>query len=111
MLTKTGHSVTGGQFDLVSWDPRGTGQTLRFACFDPEEAGQAYLAKLPDASDVAAGTLWAEAGIVAESCGARLNETGDLVGLAFAARDMMQIVDALGEDGMLRYWGECSPRQ
>lgn len=25
---------------------------------------------------------------------------------AFTARDMLQIVDALGEDGLLRYWGE-----
>lgn len=42
---------------------------------------------------------------MANACGERLKDTGDLVGMAFAARDMMQIVDALGEDGMLRYWG------
>lgn len=27
------------------------------------------------------------------------------MGTAFVVRDMMRIVDALGEDGMLRYWG------
>lgn len=27
------------------------------------------------------------------------------MGTAFVARDMMQIVDALKEDGLLRYWG------
>ncbi|SPO06306.1 related to hydrolases or acyltransferases (alpha/beta hydrolase superfamily) [Cephalotrichum gorgonifer] len=97
--------ITGGDHDLVSWDPRGTGQTLRFQCFEPEELGQTYLAGLPDASDVSPGKIWAEATIVAKSCGERLKDTGDLVGMAFAARDMMQIVDALGEDGMLRYWG------
>lgn len=66
----------------------------------------AYAQGIPLASDVAAGRLWGEATILAESCGSRLGETGDLVGMAFTARDMMQIVDALGEDGMLRYWGE-----
>jgi hypothetical protein len=25
--------------------------------------------------------------------------------MAFVARDIMEIVDALDEDGMLRYWG------
>lgn len=28
---------------------------------------------------------------------------------AFIARDMMQIVDALGEDGLLRYYGSYLP--
>lgn len=97
--------VTGGQFDLVSWDPRGTGQTLRFQCFEPEEQGLIYAQGNPYSSEAEAGRIWAESTILAESCGATLNHTGDLVGMAFAARDMMQIVDALGEDGMLRYWG------
>jgi hypothetical protein len=35
-------------------------------------------------------------------------EVGELIGTGFTARDMMQIVDALDEDGMLRFWGECS---
>ncbi|KAM7195852.1 TAP-like domain containing protein [Rhypophila sp. PSN 637] len=30
---------------------------------------------------------------------------GEYVGTTFVARDMTQIVDALGEDGLLRYWG------
>lgn len=33
-------------------------------------------------------------------------EASTLVGTAFAARDVMSIVDALGEDGMIRYWGK-----
>lgn len=100
--------MTGGQFDLVSWDPRGTGQTLRFQCFEQEELGLTYANEFPEVSDIAAGRAWAEATILAEACGTRLNETGDLVGMAFTARDMMQIVDALGEGGMLRYWGRCA---
>jgi pimeloyl-ACP methyl ester carboxylesterase len=102
-------AITGGQFDLVSWDPRGTGNTLRFACFESEELGMLYGMGLPDASDVAPGRLWAEASILAQSCGVTQKENGEFVGMAFAARDMMQIVDALGEDGLLRYWGKLRP--
>jgi hypothetical protein len=37
------------------------------------------------------------------------NETGEIIGTAFTARDMMSVAEALKEDdqdGMLRYWGE-----
>ena len=34
-----------------------------------------------------------------------MNNTGSLIGTGFVARDMMQIVEALNEDGLLRYWG------
>lgn len=59
-----------------------------------------------NASDAALGTQWAASQLLAESCLANAADVGTLVGTAFVARDMMRIVDALGEDGMLRYWGE-----
>lgn len=97
--------ITGGQHDLISWDPRGTGRTLRFSCW-PDTEGYATLGqKLANSSDAAFGTLWAEGSAIAEQCYTQLNQTGDFVGMAFTARDMMQIVDALCEDGLLRYWG------
>jgi len=49
--------------------------------------------------------VWAEASILAKTCGETQKTNGGLVGMAFTARDMIQIVDALGEDG-LRYWGK-----
>lgn len=55
--------------------------------------------------------MWDEAGYIAGNCSERLGDTGDLVGMAFTARDMFQIVDALGEDGKLRYWGEFRMRR
>lgn len=33
------------------------------------------------------------------------NEKGGLIGTAYAVRDMMQIVDAIEDDGLLRYFG------
>ncbi|KAK4145064.1 TAP-like protein-domain-containing protein [Dichotomopilus funicola] len=87
------------------WDPRGTGQTLRFACFEPEAAGLVLANELPDESPEVRQRVWDQAGYIAGNCTERLGETGDLVGMAFTARDMFRIVDALGEDGKLRYWG------
>jgi hypothetical protein len=43
---------------------------------------------------------------MAQACSKTLGNDGTLLGTAFTARDMVRIVDALGEDGLLRYWGE-----
>ncbi|KAI0893058.1 TAP-like protein-domain-containing protein [Annulohypoxylon nitens] len=99
--------TTGGYHDLVSWDPRGTGNTLRFACWPNDTTGTYDLLgnTSPGQADTAAGRLWAEGQIIAEQCYNQLKDVGDKVGMAFAARDMMSIVDALDEGGKLNYWG------
>ncbi|KAK4100362.1 alpha/beta-hydrolase [Parathielavia hyrcaniae] len=99
--------LTGGYHDLIVFAPRGTSNTIPFSCYDTSvERSIAQLGIVAgNASDVALGQLWANRQIAAETCYARQNETGGLIGTAFVARDMMCIVDALGEDGMLRYWG------
>ena len=48
---------------------------------------------------------WHDGGIIADACYETFKNTGHLYGTAFVARDMLQIVDALNEDGMLRFWG------
>lgn len=48
---------------------------------------------------------WHDGGIVADACYVTFKDTGHLYGTAFVARDMLQIVDALNEDGKLRFWG------
>lgn len=48
---------------------------------------------------------WQDSTEIADRCYQFQNKTGNLLGTAFVARDVMQIVDALHEDGMLRYWG------
>jgi pimeloyl-ACP methyl ester carboxylesterase len=58
-----------------------------------------------DSSDVAAGMGWAQATIWDQNCYNSQNLTGSLIGTAFVVRDMFQVLDALNEDGMLRYWG------
>jgi hypothetical protein len=59
-----------------------------------------------NSSDVALGRLWARGAINSNLCFQKSNATGSLIGTAFLARDLISVVDALDEDGMLRYWGE-----
>lgn len=47
---------------------------------------------------------WDRAARIAERYAAGDPINGTLIGTAFVARDLMQVVDALDEDDMLRYW-------
>ncbi|KAK8124076.1 TAP-like protein-domain-containing protein [Apiospora kogelbergensis] len=102
--------VTGGEHDLVAFDPRGTGTTIPFSCYENATAALPNQLQYPDiganSSDTALGTVWARATLTDSVCaGAPGNKTGELIGTAFVARDFISVVDALKEDGMLRYWG------
>lgn len=98
--------ATGQQHDIVSVVPRGTNDTLAFSCFS-DDASRALGTEIVagDASDVALGRTWGKATVYTENCGAVMNETGRFIGTAFSARDIMQVVDAIEPDKMLRYWG------
>ncbi|CAI7651000.1 unnamed protein product [Penicillium viridicatum] len=99
----------GGSYDIVNVVPRGTGSTLPFSCYtDKEERIRSNL-RAPvatNASDVSLGEVWAEVKNKADACTHAQSETGALVGTAFTARDIMNVVDALEEDGKLRLWGQ-----
>lgn len=100
--------MTGGSYDLIGFDPRGTGNTLPVSCYADDTDRIIATLRTPlttNTSDTALGTMWAVKQTLAENCYRNTSEIGELVGTAFVARDMMQIVDALQEDGMLRYWG------
>lgn len=102
VLAQSLQIVAGGQYDLVAFDPRGTGRTLPVICnatnvkrddrFYTGDSAQIVGERLPEYMKLA------------ETCGAAL-ENGPFYGTVFVARDMLQVVDALGEDGMLRYYG------
>jgi hypothetical protein len=47
---------------------------------------------------------WDKATRIAERYAAGDPVNGTLIGTAFVARDLMQVVGALDEDDMLRYW-------
>jgi hypothetical protein len=62
--------------------------------------------KFGNSSDVALGRLWMQGAINSDLCFQKSNATGSLICTAFVARNLISFVDALDEDGMLRYWGE-----
>ncbi|KAI0489474.1 TAP-like protein-domain-containing protein [Xylaria cf. heliscus] len=103
------YSVTGGEHDLIGWDPRGTADTLTFSCFakvtDRAQLNSQFT--LGNASDVARGQIWAAGKNYASACAGypEAQERAPLIGTSFTARDAMQIVDAVEDDGLLRYWG------
>ncbi|KAK7217470.1 hypothetical protein V2G26_005473 [Clonostachys chloroleuca] len=97
---------TGGYYDLINVVPRGTGYTLPFSCYDDAATRSAFTQPINgDSSDTALGNVWARSTIYDQNCAAHQNKTGSLIGTAFVVRDLFQVVDALNEDGLLRYWG------
>lgn len=103
----------GEQYHLVSWDPRGTGNTIPFIC--PEAAGKSdagsahkrdtnKLLKI-NLTDYFSSGGWESARTTADACYAQNNKTGSLIGTVSTARDMLEILEALGEDGLLRFYG------
>ena len=105
--------LTGGEYDIVTFDPRGTGETLPFLCYNStEERTEAYTG-IPNtwtASDAALGLVWASKQISGARCLLQKPEVGELLGTAFVARDIMRVVDALEDDGMVRFLGKKSFR-
>lgn len=103
-------AYTGFEYDIVTWDPRGTGTTIPAVCYASSAERSLVLDRLPYISeanfDISASTAFGVGGSVASACKVALNETGEVLGSAYVARDMVQILDALGEDGLLRYYGE-----
>ncbi|KAM7184585.1 TAP-like domain containing protein [Naviculisporaceae sp. PSN 640] len=118
-VLETLHRNTGGYHDLVTFRTRGTGGNLVFSCYDTlAQRALEFCRHKPDdvfpmvpesweALDAEVANYWKDKQIFANRCLRRNkdNPIGALVGTTFVARDMMQIVDALGEDGLLRYWG------
>ncbi|OBT66462.1 hypothetical protein VE03_03590 [Pseudogymnoascus sp. 23342-1-I1] len=85
----------------------GTSNTIPFSCVNSHDEAVALSSELifGNSSDVALGRLWARGTVNANICYEKAEKIGGLVGTAFVARDLMSVVDALNEDGKLRYWG------
>ncbi|KAK2816028.1 hypothetical protein FQN49_008054, partial [Arthroderma sp. PD_2] len=104
--------LTGGHYDLIAHDPRGTENTLTFSCFKDNNSRLATLTntranELVTPEDrMPLGRLWSSSSIFTNTCGQypEAKERGQLISTAFGARDLMEIVDAVEDDGLLRYW-------
>lgn len=92
---------------------------MPFTCFNSKKEQSAAILESPgiwhdtltsiftstDASNTAPGRIWAIGKAVADQCYKEHGDVGSMIGTAFVVRDMMAIVDALEEDGMLKFWG------
>lgn len=103
--------VLGGNYDMIAFDPRGVGRTIPFVCelnwtLPASNASRKrpllWQEELYDRLDPRG---WEAAGFIADSCYEQNEEIGNFLSSAFVVQDMIHIIDALDEDGMLRYWG------
>jgi pimeloyl-ACP methyl ester carboxylesterase len=104
----------GGYHDVIGFDPRGTGRTIPFVCLPSNNTApkvkreQQYNFTIPqyDLYSVLKSKAWHDGGIYAEECANTPGnaDIGPYINTPFVARDMLKIIDALGED-QLQYWG------
>jgi pimeloyl-ACP methyl ester carboxylesterase len=92
----------------------GTGRTMPFAC-NPVNTTASSLTKraeiftIPqmDVYPLLTSKAWNDAKLFVDSCAETEGnkEIASFLGTPFVAQDMLNIVDAIGEDGLLRFWG------
>ncbi|KAK5700630.1 hypothetical protein LTR97_005147 [Elasticomyces elasticus] len=83
--------MTGGVYDLITFEPRGLGITIPYSCYHSDIERQAAAAATPqalNASDTAVGAIWAASGALAELCYENAGDVGRFVGTSFVARDV-----------------------
>ncbi|RFN44157.1 hypothetical protein FIE12Z_11605 [Fusarium flagelliforme] len=102
--------ILGGHHNIISFDPRGTGRTIPYVCNVNKTAdshSRRGIDPLPQADlwEYVKNEAWQSMQAVAEACYESQQENGRFLSTAFTARDMMRIVDALGENGKLHFWG------
>ena len=112
--------ILGPRFDVLGFDPRGTGaSTPRADCFASAAQRSIWDAqeghRVLDADPSGAGTLGlfrARERVLAERCEEAIggeDGIGGFMSTASVARDMLEISRKLGQDG-LNYWGFVSRR-
>ncbi|KFY27607.1 hypothetical protein V493_03395 [Pseudogymnoascus sp. VKM F-4281 (FW-2241)] len=94
---------TGGDYDLVTFDPRGTAKTTPFNCTD--DPIELYALSNGFKISEGDGPNFAHAKHVSSVCAAYHEDIGPFVGTSDFVNDLMSAVDALEDDGMLRFWG------
>ncbi|KAI6779147.1 TAP-like protein-domain-containing protein [Emericellopsis cladophorae] len=85
------YSTTNNNYDIVN--------------IDTASSTYAGLPLAASAYDTAPANIWVQSQLFVDNCASMQAENGTLIGTAFAARDLMGVVDVLEDDGFLRYWG------
>ncbi|KAK0100486.1 hypothetical protein ONS95_008435 [Cadophora gregata] len=103
--------VVGRNHDIISFDPRGVGATTpHLSCWNASTSRTSSLLwdlQEPPVLDAHPGTIYdsyAHATALSEQCTTQLGDTARFVSTPSAARDMLHIMEKLGES-KLKYWG------
>ncbi|KAH7361055.1 prolyl aminopeptidase-like protein [Rhexocercosporidium sp. MPI-PUGE-AT-0058] len=103
--------VVGKNHDIISFDPRGVGATSpQISCWNASSASTSSLLwdlQEPPVLDAHPGTIYdsyAHAAAFSQQCATQLGATARFVSTPSVARDMLQIMEKLGES-KLKYWG------
>ena len=95
--------LAGGEYNIVTFDPRGTGFTIPYQCPGVEAVDGS---ELPLTNPAGLNATFVTNSNQGELCSEEEYKLGgEIVGTAFVARDVDSIAQAFGEDGMIRYWG------
>jgi hypothetical protein len=107
-ISDTDHtdSRTGRAFNLVAFDPRGTGKNNPISCAENDLDLLSLRDDFKLDAERSLGRLWAATEVFSERCMRTQADIMPFVGTASVARDLMRVVDAMEEDGMLRFWGQ-----
>ncbi|KAI6715765.1 hypothetical protein JHW43_001712, partial [Diplocarpon mali] len=104
-------SVVGKNHDIISFDPRGVGFTSpQVSCWNNTNPSlSSYLWDLtePPVLDAHMGTIYdsyAHASAFSTQCSSQIYETGQFVGTASVARDMLHMLEKMHLQ-KLKYWG------
>lgn len=102
--------IIGDNHDIITFDPRGIGASVpRVECWGTPRQRRAWEAQDTSIADSHEGMLYdlfARSAAFSQACERNANDTGILSHLSTAshARDMLEILDQLGED-KLKFWG------
>ena len=108
-------SIVGPSFDILGFDPRGTGWSTPTArCFDTDSDREIWNVQeghsLLNASEPSVGLFHARAKLLAQRCEHKIGGEwgiGRFVSTANVARDMLEISQMLGQD-QVQFWGFVS---
>ncbi|KAH9213173.1 prolyl aminopeptidase-like protein [Leptodontidium sp. 2 PMI_412] len=103
--------VVGNNHDIISFDPRGVGATTpKINCWNASSTTTSSVLwdlQEPPVLDAHPGTIYdsyAHASAFSQQCATQLGDTARFVSTPSVARDMLHIMEKLGES-KLKYWG------